>query len=290
MKRFLLLAAACLVAHAARADRARMLRLQTPDDVGLAAAYYPASSTNAVLPAAVLLHSFGSNRDEWGSFPLLLQHNGIAVLSFDFRGHGESTRRITSAGPQLVDYQSFTQRDFQNLLLDINSAVDWLEEQPAIDKQRIVLIGSSLGANLAVRYAKEHEGLAGLILFSPGLAYKDIRIDDVFPELRRLPLRIIVSVRDTFAYESSRRLLDARRQSGRARDFKEMIACSGEQHGTEQLRAVKELPGVLIHWLRQALFKETIAEPAPPPPQQPVTTNAPPAKAKTLRRPNRPLP
>lgn len=292
MKLCLLLAAVCLIAPAARAERVRMLRLLTPDDVGLAAAYYPASGTNEAAPAVVLLHSLGENRDQWGSFPLLLQHNGIAVLNFDFRGHGESTRRITATGPQLVDHQSFTPRDFQNLLLDVNTAVNWLEEQPAIDKRRIVLIGSSLGANLAVRYIKEHDDLAGLILFSPGLAYKDIRIDDVFPELRRMPLRIVVSVRDTFAYESSRRLLDARRQGGRARDFKEMIVCSGEQHGADQLRAVKELSGVLIHWLRQVLFHEGVEEivPPPPPPPAPVTTSAPPAKTGRSSKPNRPLP
>ncbi len=288
MKRFLLLAAACLAAHTASADRARVLRLQTPDDVGIAAAYYPANATTAA-PAVVLLHSLGGSRDEWGSFPLLLQHNGIAVLSFDFRGHGESTRRITARGPQLVDYQSFTQRDFQNLLLDINTAVDWLEGQPDIDKKRIVLVGASLGANLAVRYAKEHEDLAGLLLLSPGLAYKDVRIDEVFPQLRRMPVRVVASIRDTFAYESSRRLLDARRQSGHARDFKEMIACSGEQHGAEQLRAVKELSGVLIRWLRQVLFNEVPDEPTPPAPTL-APTNAPTAKTQPARRPNRPLP
>jgi pimeloyl-ACP methyl ester carboxylesterase len=288
MKRFLLLAAACLVACAAHADRARFSRLQTPDDIGLAVAYYPASGATSAAPAVVLLHSFGQSRDEWGSFPLLLQQNGIAVLNLDFRGHGESTRRITASGPQLVDHQNFTERDFQNLLLDINTAVNWLEEQPGIDKRRLLLIGSSLGANLAVRYAMEHDDLAGLILFSPGLAYKDIRIDDAFPKMRRLPLRVVVSLRDTFAFESSRRLLEARRLEGRARDFKEMITCSGEQHGAEQLRVVKELPLVLIRWLRQILYNERVEEPAPLPPPPP--TNAPPVKTAPPRRPNRPLP
>jgi pimeloyl-ACP methyl ester carboxylesterase len=288
MKRVLLLATACLIAPAARADRARTLFLQTPDDVGLAAAYYPASGDNTLSPAAVFLHALGGSRDEWGSLPLLLQHNGIAVLNFDFRGHGESRRRLTADGPQLVDHQTFTALDFQKLLLDINTVVDWLEDQPGIDKRRIVLIGSSLGANLAVRYAIENDDLAGLILFSPGLAYKDVRIDDVFPQMRRLPLRVVVSVRDTFAYESSRRLLDARRQNGRARDFKELIACSGQQHGTEQLRVVKELPVVLIRWLRQLFFTEGVEETAPSLPPPTVTTNAP--AAKPSRRPNRPLP
>jgi len=292
MKRLLLLAVACVAALTAHAERVRVLRLQTPDDVGLATAYYPASGADDAAPAVVFLHSLGGNRDEWGSLPLLLQHNGIAVLNFDFRGHGESTRRITDAGPQLVDHQNFTQRDFQSLLLDVNTAVNWLEKQPGIDKNRIVLIGASLGANLAVHYAKEHGKLAGLILFSPGIAYKDIRIDEVFPQLMGLPVRVVVSVRDTFAHESARRLLDARRQSGRALDSKEMITCSGDQHGAEQLRVVKELPPVLIRWLRRVLFHEGAEAIAPPPPlpaPAPATTNAPPSR-KQRSRPNRPLP
>lgn len=268
-----------------------MARLLTPDDVGLAAAYYPATTTNPVAPAAVLLHSFGENRDEWGSFPLLLQHNGIHVLNFDFRGHGESTRRITADGPQRVDYQNFTARDFQNLLVDVNTAVSWLEEQPGVDKDRIVLIGTSLGANLAVRFAAEYEKPAAMLLFSPGYEYKQIRIDDVFPKLPRIPLRVVVSQRDTFSFETARRLLEERRQSGRARDFKELIVCSGASHGTEQLRLVKDLPVVLIRWLRHVLFGEFLeldAPPAAPPP--PPETNVPPARPSRSSRSSRKLP
>jgi len=274
--------------QAAPLERARILRLQTPDDVGLVAAYYPAGSAEAPAPAVVLLHSLGESRDQWGTFPLLLQQNGIAVVNFDFRGHGESTRRITAAGPQLVDYRGFEPHDFPKLLVDVNTVVSWLEGQPGVDKDRLALIGSSLGANLAVHYAKEHEKLAALVLLSPGLTYKDIRIDEIFPQLPRIPLRVVVSVRDTFSYESAKQLLEARRQNGRARDFHELIACSGEQHGADQLRAVKELPGALIRWLRDVFFAETPKElpPLPPPPP----TNPPPARTQRSSKPVRPLP
>lgn len=253
MKLFSLFLAGCFLLTTAFAENNRILRLQTADDVGIAAGYYPASGDSAA-PAAVLLHDFESSRSECGTFPVLLQHNGIAVLSLDLRGHGDSTRRITAGGPEPVDFHTLKQKDFQNMMFDINAAMDWLEDQPGVDKKRIALIGSGLGANLAVRYAHQQPGTAALVLLSPGLAYKDVRIDEVFPQLPGLPLRVAVCVQDSFAYESSRRLLDLRKQQGRVSDLKEMIVCSGSLHGGEMLRGVKELPGVLALWLRQVLL------------------------------------
>jgi len=294
MKRFLLLIALCAATHPALAARGRVLRLQTPDDVAISALYYaPPSGTTNRAPAVLFLHSLGEDRDEWGSFPSLLNQNGFAVMAIDFRGHGDSTRRVTASGAQVIDHRSFGPRDYQNMLLDINTAVDWLEEQPNVDKDRIVLIGSSLGANLAVRYATEHTELTGLLLFSPGMTYRDVRIDDAFPKLRRMPLRVVVSLRDTYAFESSKRLLDQRREAGRARDFHELIVCSGSLHGAEQLKNVKELTSKLVRWLRQILFNEEPEEPVAPTaiaPVAPPVTNATPAKPAKPYKPQRPLP
>ncbi len=290
MKPLTLLVAALVLTSMSYADKSRVMRLQTADDVGVTAAYYPSSLPQA--PAVLLLHDFGKDRDEWGAFPLLLQHNDIAVLAIDFRGHGESIRRLTANGPQRMDYRQFAERDFPSMLLDINAAMDWLEEQSVIDKKRIAILGSGLGANLAVQYALEHDALAAMILFSPGLSYKDIRIDESFPKLRRMPLRLVASVEDSLAFESARRLLELRRQNGHARDFKELIGCTGSTHGAEQLKVVKELPAVLIRWLRQVLLNDETEEPAPlpPPPPSPTLTNAPPSQPTRYRHPNRPLP
>ncbi|MCX7887683.1 MAG: alpha/beta hydrolase [Verrucomicrobiae bacterium] len=290
MKKAIPVAALFVVSTCVFAERPRLLRLLTPDDVGLAAAYYRATTTNAVAPAAVLLHSYGESRDEWGAFPLLLQHNGIHVLNFDLRGHGESTRRITADGPQPLEHQSFTSRDFQNLLVDVNTAGSWRKGQPGGDRERIGLLGSSLGANLALRYAVEHEKLAALLLLSPGYEYKQIRADDVFPRLPRIPLRVVVSLRDTFAFEFSRRMLDERYQSGRARDFKELIVCSGALHGTELLRLVRDLQPTLIRWLRHVLYGEFLEEPAQLEPPPPALTNVPHPQPKRPTRSTRKLP
>jgi len=78
----------------ATAQNVRTLRLTTPDNVGISAAYY--SVTNDPAPAVLLVHGFTTNRDDWGTFPMLLQLNGIAALTFDLRGHGESNRKMTA--------------------------------------------------------------------------------------------------------------------------------------------------------------------------------------------------
>lgn len=263
-----------LFATAAHAAQPRVVRLQTPDDVGIVAAYYPAGGSETV-PAVLLLHDYGQSRDEWESFATLLQQGGFAALAIDLRGHGESSRRITATGPQLVDYHTFNKQDFQNMLLDINTAADWLLNQPGIDKNKLILTGSGLGANLATRYALERRDIAAMILLSPGLVYQDIRTDDVIEKLRPIPLRMVASVRDNYAFQSATRILDTRRHAGTACDEKELIACSGTLHGTEQLKNVTDLPMVLLRWLRSAILGEIAPRDPLPTKKQPSVTGTP---------------
>src|SRR5438034_7649034 len=109
------------------AQTTRPVRLNSSDDLGLVATYYPVESESA--PAALLLHNFGQKSQEWHAFALLLQRNGIAALALDLRGHGESTRKLTDQGAQLVDFRTLTETDFKQMLLDINLANDWLAAQ-----------------------------------------------------------------------------------------------------------------------------------------------------------------
>ena len=81
----------------ARAQTARAIRLTTADGIGIIGTYYPAQTD--IAPAVLLLHGLGQTRTDWTAFARLLQQNGIAALAIDLRGHGESTRRVTAAGP-----------------------------------------------------------------------------------------------------------------------------------------------------------------------------------------------
>jgi dienelactone hydrolase len=230
------------------AQTVRTVRLSTPDDVGIAASYYPPATNSA--PAVLLLHGLGTNRDEWTTFAPLLQHLGYAALAIDFRGHGESTRRLTADGPQLIDYQNFTPRDYQDLLLDTDTAFNWLAKQPGVDPHRIAIAGSALGANLALRYAAFNEDAAAFLLLSPALVYEGVRADDVIGKVGERPLKIVVSRDDGFAFESSKKLMELRKSAG---GTNELIVCTGFVRGAALLTGVKDLPGITLAWLRQAL-------------------------------------
>jgi dienelactone hydrolase len=261
------------------AQAPRTVRLSTPDDVGIIATYYPTEKDHA--PAVVLLHGYGLARDEWSTFAPLLQEMGIASLAIDMRGHGESTRRLTANGPVLVDFKSFTVQDFQKMLLDVNGAVDWLTEQPGVDNQRVGIVGSDFGANIALRYALFNGDLKTIVLFSPLLDYRGVRADDVMKRLGPVPLRIFVSREDPYSFEPCKQLMAIRKEAGHTRDDKELTVCTGAQRGTAMLKGVQGLQAIVLGWLQNTLIGPE-PEPTTPltPPVPPPPTPAPPVPAK----------
>ena len=254
----------------------RDVRLTTPDDVGILGTYYPVESSPA--PAVLLIHSLGQGRTNWAAFAAALQQNGIAAFAIDLRGHGESTRRLTADGAQVVDYRAFTPKDFQDLLIDVNAAMTWLEEQPGINGDKIALIGAGLGANLALRYGTFREGIAGVVLLSPGINYKGIRTDDVVTKVGNLPLRIAVTEGAPFAFESAKRLIDLRKEAGHETVARELWVSTGNLQGIEMIAGVRGLSNRLVGWLKEVLLG------APPQPEPPSPA---PAPSKSKRPPAR---
>lgn len=68
------------------------VKFDTIDQVELQGTFYPGSKGKKS-PCVLLLHKFGSDsqQDGWVKLAEELQKNDFAVLSFDFRGHGNST-------------------------------------------------------------------------------------------------------------------------------------------------------------------------------------------------------
>jgi dienelactone hydrolase len=246
-----------VTASLAFAQTTRTIRLNTTDDVGIIGTYYPTDQPHT--PAVLLLHSILRDRSVWNDFATLLQHNGIAVLAIDLRGHGESTRKLTADGPVKIDVHALTGHDYQDMLLDVEAAIDWLETQPEIDKKHIALIGESLGANIALRYAAINEDLSAVVVFSPGLNYRGVRTDDVIRQLGPASFHIFVSQNDAFAFESSKRLVEIRKELGVDAATNELTVCTGSLHGSEMLKGVRNLPPIVLSWLKESL----LAVPAP---------------------------
>jgi uncharacterized protein len=96
---------------------------------------------NAGFPVAVLAHGYGASKDEFGDFRSLsgiLNDIGVATLMFDFRGCGNSGHQL---GRMLCNSE---------WVEDLTSAVSFVSGFNGIDKNRVCLIGESMGASVAI--------------------------------------------------------------------------------------------------------------------------------------------
>ncbi|MCX7916191.1 MAG: alpha/beta fold hydrolase [Verrucomicrobiae bacterium] len=236
--------------------------LETADNVELGATYYPPwIEPDDVAPAVILLHEAGRTRHIWEPFARLLQRNGIAALTLDLRGHGDSVRQVTAEGLQRLDVAKFGPREYQQMLLDLEAAWDFLSTQLEVDTLRIAVMGSVLGANLAIQYAVVNDEVAALVLLSPAIENQGLRADEALQKLGKIPLRIVVAAGDAEMFEAAKTLLALRRSDpAGSGDYKELIAATGTVRGTDLLRRVESLPARLIAWLRQQFALPDVSE------------------------------
>jgi dienelactone hydrolase len=154
------------------------INIYTPDGTTLRGYFYPAARKNA--PVVVLMHQFKGNQTMWnsedsgfipwlqnwppadGSQPTPSANGQLAasnpaltfnVLTFDFRGHGESD------GEQSEDFSIY--------LIDARAAYEAARTMPDVDPTRIVGIGTSIGAD-AVINACDQDYCRGAFAISAG--------------------------------------------------------------------------------------------------------------------------
>lgn len=120
---------------------------ETRDGVRIVGDFYPPGRGRGQRgPVVILLHAIGpgrssASRRDFGSFPRQLQAEGFAVVTFDFRGHGESQtidpekywrdtplpKAVKDRPPTKIDCRDFkTQRDFANLACDLVAIKVWI--------------------------------------------------------------------------------------------------------------------------------------------------------------------
>jgi pimeloyl-ACP methyl ester carboxylesterase len=99
----------------------------------------------------VLLHGLTATRRYVVMGSKALERGGFRVISYDARGHGES-----SAAPSPIAY------GYDELALDLRAVMD------AADLERAVLAGASMGAHTLLRFALDApERVAGVVAITP---------------------------------------------------------------------------------------------------------------------------
>lgn len=146
----------------------RLAHVRTPGELGLPFATVRLSTANgkqlhawhipapqAALrpaPALVILHGWGSNADQMLPLAPGLHAAGFGLLILDARCHGASDGDTFASLPRFAE--------------DAAHAADWLAEQPAIDPQRIALLGHSVGAGAVLLAASWRPRICAVVSLS----------------------------------------------------------------------------------------------------------------------------
>jgi pimeloyl-ACP methyl ester carboxylesterase len=137
----------------------------TFDGVTLFGSFELPVGVQAPIPVALLLHGFGETRSVWSALSERLLARGWAVLAIDLRGHGQSRTR----GPNTLTPEVGWRTDPQQFPLDLEPALDWLKTRPRLDANRIAVIGSDVGAALALIAGGRYSEVGTVVALNPDL-------------------------------------------------------------------------------------------------------------------------
>jgi len=165
------LSASLFAPHRAFAqDKQDKVRIPTVDGVTLQGTFYPAKNAGGKVPPTVLLvPNFGekASKAEWVALATSLQEK-FAVMTFDFRGHGDSTEVEPSKFGKYaanvqgmkkynrekteLDYKDFKEAYMPVLCNDIAAIKGYLDrknDQGQCNTSTFILIGAEQGATIA---------------------------------------------------------------------------------------------------------------------------------------------
>jgi dienelactone hydrolase len=229
-------AVACAALLAWPALASERVTLTAEDGVVLAGALFEPARVPA--PAVLLLHMQTRTRHDWDNVADRLAARGFVALSFDFRNHGESAAGPTGAGDDLTALQ-----------LDVRAALRFLAERPALVSGRVAIVGASIGANAAALAGAADPVVRALVLFSPGLDYRGLRIETAMKtRFADRPALILVSQEDPYSLRSSRALV------AESSGLWELRVLEGAGHGTVMFARVPDLVSSLVDWLATRLL------------------------------------
>ena len=207
--------------------------MKTEDGFEIIGSFYKYNSEHGV----ILLHMLKRNSNDLNAFADELQIEVYNVLSIDSRGHGQSLKK----SGRTAEWQMFSDKDFNDMILDVKAAKEFLEGKGV---EKISIIGASIGANTAINYAEEDMEIKTVILLSPGLDYRGVKVEDTVKDYENRPILIVASEDDEYSATSSRHLIEL------AVGKKELKMYADAGHGTKMF-SKSDLDDFIISWLKE---------------------------------------
>ena len=133
------------------------------DGVQVQALFGQPQSPDQALPVVILVHDFTQDNQEWFFSPFFAELlEQYLVLAIDLRGHGST--------PLPEDRGFYDLPDLENSYRDVLAAITWLKDQPGVDVDRIAVVGTGVGGNIAfVSMGVFPQQIKTVVALSPGL-------------------------------------------------------------------------------------------------------------------------
>jgi dienelactone hydrolase len=173
----------------------------------------------------------GRSKDDWQAVAERLATANVTSLAVDLPGSA-----IPDEAAALAAWQS-----------DVRSAVDFLAGSPGVRPGAIGLVGASLGANLAVLAAAGDPRVRSIVLVSPTLDYRGVRIETPLRQYGGRPALLVASLKDAYSARSVRELVKE------APGVRETRWAETPAHGTVLLAREPDLVQALVEWFQRTL-------------------------------------
>lgn len=202
--------------------------VQTADGLSLEASLtVPAKARRGVL----FVHQGGRNRADWDSLAAAFARDGVMTLSFDLRGHGsQAGSPPAELGPA----------DYQAMQGDVAAALAVLARNGA---ERVAIVGSELGANLAINAAVADPSVVSVVMLSPGVELKGIIAIDAVQRFGARSLALVASA-DDMAGDRAVAALAAKAQGPH-----DVMRLENAGRGVKMLMRDPSLEGWIVGWV-----------------------------------------
>ncbi len=202
------------------------VEVRAHDGQRLSADYYAAEDNS---PAVLLLHQLYTTRTSWRWVVGPLVDAGYHVLAVDLRGYGQTRGGI----------------DWSKAQIDTQTWLDWLAEQPGVRAESLLVMGSSMGANLALVGCAEAERCAGAVAIAPGLNYFGVRTEDALTS--GIEALLIYGDRDPYPARDVPQMIELAADAGL--DTLTRLVYARREHGMDLFTVEPDLLPAIIEWL-----------------------------------------
>jgi pimeloyl-ACP methyl ester carboxylesterase len=196
------------------------------------------------------------------------------IVSFDLRGHGKSATDPKKPKGKTA-WQAFDREAVERMDADLEAVM----AKQTKGKTSWILVGSDIGATLAVRQAARTKGdVVGVALVSPGASLRGVGLYKPFEQVVELPNLLLAGTRDTVSDGPVKVL-------ARMSPSSKLVTWQARGHGAQFLGEERwEMWDELADWVDARVREPLVGTPASSASASASASSSPPAPASARGR------